>query len=154
MAAHQLCPRPLPTACSYIWLSFSNLLSPTMYILLKSLFAVSILHVFIPKPSPFPFLCESAIASISTHLSPTYKELTYTPLPFTPDSALVSFLSPSFTFVPSCSEERSTFTYSQQKNIALLRHLSHSSILLCLEPTKCTAHCRWVTSPACCDLYF
>lgn len=52
MPAHQLCPRPLPTVCSYIWLSFSNLLSPTMFILLKSLLAVSILYVLIPKLSP------------------------------------------------------------------------------------------------------
>lgn len=152
MAVHQLCPRPSPTACSYIWLSFSNLPSPTMLILLKSLLAVSILHLFIPKPSPF--LCEPAIASIDTHLSPTPKELTYTPLPFIPHSAFVRLLLfPSFTFVLSHSKVRLTFTHSQQK----MSHssgvsLTHSSMLL--GPTKCTAHCRWVTSPVCCDLYF
>lgn len=103
-----ICPAPL---CPFSW-NLYLLSLPYIYSYLNPLFSV---------------LCEPTITSISTHLSPTPKELTYTPLPFIPDSALVRLLLfPSFTFVPSYSQERLTFYPFSAKNVTYLRHLSNS----------------------------
>ena len=82
----------------------------------QNLYLLSLSHVysFLIPTSLLSFLWEPDTASISTHLSPTPKELTSPPLPFIPDSVLVWFLLfPPFTFVPSYSKARLTFTHSQ-----------------------------------------
>lgn len=52
---------------------FYNLLSPTMFILLKSSLAASILHGFIPKPSPFLSTCVYSSLYFLTPFSHTQK---------------------------------------------------------------------------------
>lgn len=62
--------------------SFSqNLYLPSLSYIYSSIILTSLLSI----------LCEPDIVPISTHLSPTLKELTYPPLPFNPDLALYNF---------------------------------------------------------------
>lgn len=132
MAAHQLCPRPLPTACSYIWLSFSNLLIPTMFILLKSSLAVSILHVFIPKPSPFLSMCVYHSLYFLTPFSHTQKAHLYSTSFYPRFSPCKTFIISILHLCPQLQQREINFYPFPAKHITFLRHLSNSSIL-CLE---------------------
>lgn len=136
MAVHQLCPRPLPTACSYIWLSFSNLLSPTMFILLKFSLAGSVLHGLIPKPSPFLSMCVYYSFYFLTPFSHTQKAHLYS-------STFYPRLSPCKTFIisilhlcPQLQQREINFYPFPAKKTSHSSGISlaHSSILLCLEP--------------------
>lgn len=153
MAVHQLCPRPSPTACSYIWLSFSNLPSPTMLILLKSLLAVSILHLFIPKPSPFLSMWACYSLYWHTPFSHTQRAHLYSTTFYPRFSLCKTFIISILHLCPQSQQSEINFyPFSAKMSHSSGVSLTHSSMLL--GPTKCTAHCRWVTSTVCCDLYF
>lgn len=146
-------PRPLPTACSYIWLSFSNLLSPTMFILSKSLLAVSILHVC--KSFLNPLLSTKVCYSLYflTPFSHAQKAHLYS-TPFYPRFSPCKIFIISFLHLCPQLQQREINFYpflaktSHCSGISLI----HSSILLCLEPQS--AQSTADGSPVCCDLYF
>lgn len=113
MPVHLLCPRPSPTSGPHIWLYFSDLLSPIMLILSESLLDISSLHLVIPNSEPLlSFLCESDIASISTHLPHPKNSLILHYL-LSQILPLPDLLFPSFTFVPSYSKVWLTFIHTR-----------------------------------------
>lgn len=126
MAVHQLCPRPSPTACSYIWLSFSNLPSPTMLILLKSLLAVSILHLFIPKPSSFLSMWACYSLYWHTPFSHTQRAHLYSTTFYPRFSLCKTFIISILHLCPQSQQSEINFYPFSAKNVTFLRRLSNS----------------------------
>lgn len=158
-SVHLLCPGPSPTSSPYIWLYFSDLLSPNMFVLSKSLFAISILHLFIPNPNLSPFLSMWTRHGLcfhtpfshaqSSHLSST----TFYPR-FSPHT---TFSITILHLCPQLQQSEINFYPFSVHNVTLGHSssapLTHSSVQLSLGQTKRTAHCRRVALPVFCDLY-
>lgn len=133
------CSSALPghssTSSLYIWLSFSNLLSPTTFILSKSLFAVSILHLFIHNPNCSALLFMWTWHSLHFHTPFSHTQRTHlSSTTFYPRFSL--FIISILHLCPQLQQSEINFTQSQWT-------VSHWVILECLSNSlKCLAISR------------